>query len=137
MKLCGIFTSYKELGEWSLTLNLFFLKRLQTCLPICLLEAVSSKGDKKDPCVWVWDSTHLDQACVERCPIHVCECGWKSSFGKEETPHSRPCRGPPPSVTALTLSCQGSLKTTSREVASPFTSKCLSSLKVNKLCSVE
>ena len=94
LRLCGIFASYKELGEWSLILDLLFSKRLQTCLRICLLGVVSSKGNKKDPCVWVWDSTHSDQACVERCPIHVCECGWKSSFGKEKKPQSRPCQGP-------------------------------------------
>lgn len=27
---------------------------------------------------------HSNQARVERCPIQVCECGWKGSFGKEE-----------------------------------------------------
>ena len=121
-----------------MTLDLFFLKRLQTCLPICLLEAVSSKGDKKDPCVWVWDSTHLDQACVERCQFTCVSVGGKAALERRRRPTVDPAEAPPPpSVTALTLSCQGSLKTTSREVASPFTSKCLSSLKVNKLCSVE
>ena len=60
--------------------------------------------------------------------------GGKAALERRRSPRVDPAEV---LMTVLTLSCQRPPKTTSRAVVSPFTSKCLSSLKVNKLCSVE